>query len=121
MAEHNAFTSCIKGKCPRCGQSAIFKYPAYHITKFNVMNRSCGHCGVLFEPEPGFYQGAMYISYAFTVAILVTLSVIFFTFFSEKSESFYIAVFLGIMVLFIPINYRLSRNVYLYLFGGLRK
>jgi hypothetical protein len=85
------------------------------------MNRSCEHCGVLFEPEPGFYQGAMYISYAFTVAILVTLSVIFFTFFSEKSESFYIAVFLGIMVLFIPINYRLSRNVYLYLFGGLRK
>ncbi|MBX2814955.1 MAG: DUF983 domain-containing protein [Saprospiraceae bacterium] len=27
------------------------------------MHKHCHHCGVDFEPEPGFYYGAMFVSY----------------------------------------------------------
>ncbi|GLR15654.1 DUF983 domain-containing protein [Portibacter lacus] len=30
------------------------------------MNHSCEVCGQRFEPEPGFYYGAMFISYIFS-------------------------------------------------------
>jgi hypothetical protein len=83
------------------------------------MNEFCPHCGVRLEPEPGFYQGAMYVGYGFTVTLLIALSIIFYLFFPEKSEWFHIGVFVGIMVLLIPLNYRYSRILYLYFFGGI--
>ncbi|MEY4912742.1 MAG: hypothetical protein RL025_569, partial [Bacteroidota bacterium] len=36
------------------------------------MHQDCPHCGFHFEIEPGFFWGAMYISYAFSVAVSVT-------------------------------------------------
>jgi hypothetical protein len=75
---------------------------------------------VRLEPEPGFYQGAMYVSYGFTVAVLVAMSIIFYLFFPERSEWFHIGTFIAIMVVLIPVNYRSSRILYLYLFGGLK-
>ena len=37
------------------------------------MHQDCPHCGFHFEIEPGFFWGAMYISYAFSVAVSVAL------------------------------------------------
>lgn len=83
------------------------------------MNEKCPHCGVRLEPEPGFYQGAMYVSYGFTVAFLVAMSIVFFVFFPDRSEWLYIGLFIGMMILVAPLNYRYSRILYLYWFGGL--
>jgi len=120
MTEKSYLTALVQGKCPRCREGSIFTYPVSRVGKFNVMNETCPHCGVRLEPEPGFYQGAMYVSYGFTVAFLVAMSMIFFLFFPGYSEWLYIGIFIGIMVLFIPFNYRFSRILYLYWFGGLR-
>jgi len=84
------------------------------------MHEECPHCHVRLEPEPGFYQGAMYVSYAFTVAFLVIISVILYSL-GDFSEWTYIGIIIGVMVLLAPLNYRYSRIIYLYLFGGLRK
>jgi hypothetical protein len=84
------------------------------------MNERCPHCDVRLEPEPGFYQGAMYVSYGFTVATLIAMSIIFYLFFAESSEWFYIGTFIALMVLLIPVNYRYSRILYLYFFGGIK-
>lgn len=79
---------------------------------------TCPSCGVRLEPEPGFYQGAMYVGYAFTVAMLVIIGIILY-FLGDPSEWVYIGVIIGIMILLAPLNYRYSRIVYLYLFGGI--
>jgi uncharacterized protein (DUF983 family) len=110
----------LQGKCPRCRKGPIFKYPASNLSKFTVMNERCPHCDVRLEPEPGFYQGAMYVSYGFTVATLIAMSIIFYLFFAESSEWFYIGTFIALMVLLIPVNYRYSRILYLYFFGGIK-
>jgi uncharacterized protein (DUF983 family) len=97
----------------------MFSHGAYNLRKFSLMNEFCPQCGVRLEPEPGFYQGAMYVSYAFTVAILVILSVLLF-FTGNPSEWTAISIIIAVMFLLVPLNYRYSRIVYLYLFGGLR-
>jgi hypothetical protein len=83
------------------------------------MNEACPHCGVRLEPEPGFYQGAMYVGYAFTVAVLVTIGIILYLL-GDPSEWVYIGVIIGVMLLLSPLNYRYSRIVYLYFFGGIK-
>ncbi len=83
------------------------------------MYEECPHCGVRLEPEPGFYQGAMYVSYAFTVALLAVLAVIFYRF-TDLGEWLMIGIIIAILFLLAPLNYRYSRIVFLYLFGGLR-
>ena len=107
------------GKCPVCREGDIFRYPASAISKFNIMNPSCPHCGVRLEPEPGFYQGAMYVSYGFTVAFIIIIGSILYLA-GDPSELTYILTIIGIMILLMPLNYRYSRIVYLYLFGGLK-
>lgn len=84
------------------------------------MNKTCPHCGVRLEPEPGFYQGAMYVGYGFTIGILVVISAILYFFLGDPSEWVYIGLTIGVMIVFAPVNYRYSRIVYLYLFGGIK-
>ena len=54
----------IRLKCPSCGQMAIFK-------SFLAINKSCANCGFAFQPEPGFYVGAIYINVAITYFLIL--------------------------------------------------
>ena len=109
----------LQGKCPRCRKGNIF---AYNITskllQFNKMNETCPHCEVRLEPEPGFYQGAMYVGYAFTIAVILTVSAILY-FSGHPDASVYMWTVIGVMIVLIPLNYRYSRILYLYFFGGI--
>ena len=96
----------------------MFAYPATNLTRFNKMNEQCPHCGVRLEPEPGFYQGAMYFSYAFTIACMVIVGIILYVL-GDPSEWIYIGTVIAIMILVAPLNYRYSRILYLHLFGGI--
>ena len=109
----------LQGKCPRCRIGRIFSHPASNLTRFNRMNERCPHCDVRLEPEPGFYQGAMYVSYGFTVACMVIVGVILYLF-GVQNEWTYIGTVIGVMFLLVPLNYRFSRIIYLYSFGGLK-
>lgn len=119
MPKSSYLGALLRGKCPKCREGEIFTYPATNLSKFNVMNERCPHCGVRLEPEPGFYQGAMYIGYGFTVAALTIIG-LFLYFTWDPSEWTYIATVIGIAVVLAPLNYRYSRIVYLYMFGGIR-
>lgn len=96
----------------------MFVYPLRQVRGFNVMHERCPHCQVRLEPEPGFYQGAMYVGYAITIACIIGLSIILYLV-GNPNEWVYIGTIIAFMVLIAPINYRYSRIVYLYLFGGL--
>lgn len=119
MREKTLAGALLSGKCPRCRQGDMFSHPVTHLAKFNKMNAACPHCGVRLEPEPGFYQGAMYVSYAFTVVMIVIIGSTLYLF-GDPSEWIYIMVVIGVMLFLVPLNYRLSRIVYLYAAGGIR-
>lgn len=109
----------LLGKCPRCRQGDMFSFPVTRLTRFNVMNQKCPHCGVLLEPEPGYYQGAMYVGYGITVACITLIGLFLFAL-GVRSEWVYIGIVIGFMLLIAPLNYRYSRIIYLYLFGGIK-
>jgi len=113
----NKVSSMIKGKCPHCQQGDVFAYKQfYHPTKFSKMHDTCDHCHTSFFPEPGFYTGAMYVSYALAIPIAFLVAMGLSYGFGASDE-----VSLGAMMVSIflmtPINFRLSRLIWLYLFG----
>jgi uncharacterized protein (DUF983 family) len=116
MSTSNAI---LQGKCPRCQQGDIFKFPFSQVTRFSVMNTNCVHCNAPFIPEPGFYFGALFVSYAFNVAIMVAISVVLYFFFNPPDWVYGLALVL-VSVLFIPFSFRYSRILFLYWFGGLQ-
>jgi len=106
----------LLNKCPRCGRGNVFKYGALSF-RFTEMHDYCPECNASFEPEPGFYFGAMFISYAFTVAIMF-ITWLPLWLFLKPSNSIYIYSFLGSVLIATPFSYRYSRLIWLYWFGG---
>ena len=62
----NLFKSIFKYRCPRCRSSKLFQEP-FDFRNPLAMNDKCPVCGQHFTPEPGFYYGAMFISYGLGV------------------------------------------------------
>ncbi len=86
---------------------------------FMEMNERCPHCNVMLEPEPGFYQGAMYVGYAFSVALVVMVSLLVMIF-NIQSTWISVGIVAALAIITIPVNFRFSRVLFLYMFGGLQ-
>ena len=71
-------------------------------------------------PEPGFYFGAMYFSYAINVALMVTFGVAYEVLFSPDSIWITLASVFIPPLLVAPWNFRISRAIMLYAFGGIK-
>jgi hypothetical protein len=79
--------------------------------KFAETQYECKQCKLNYEPEPGFFFGAMYWSYAIIVGIIITLSVVFnlLNLFDYAIAAIPIAI-----VILLPIIFRYSRMLMLY-------
>jgi hypothetical protein len=82
------------------------------------MNKECPKCGATFEPEPGFYFGSMFITYAFNVVLLVLVGVGLY-YFGHLPEWAYLLVVFALAVVTMPFSFRMSRILWLHWFGGL--
>jgi uncharacterized protein (DUF983 family) len=108
-------------KCPRCRDESMFKYSTLKLRKLLKMHRYCPNCGQDFMPEPGFYIGAMYFSYAINVALMVTFGFAIELIFNPENILITLAsVFIPTLVL-APWNFRISRAIMLFVFGGITK
>lgn len=66
-------------KCPKCRQGDMFVKPL-KISKPLDMNERCEYCNQRYTPEPGFYFGALFLSYIFSgwFFLLPTLLLVFY-------------------------------------------
>ncbi len=85
------------------------------------MHRTCPKCGQDFMPEPGFYFGAMYFSYAINVALMVTFGVAVEVLFNPEDVLWTLVSVLLVPILLAPWNFRISRAIMLYTLGGIKK
>lgn len=120
MSRKSKVLAVIQGKCPQCHKGNLFKYGAYNLGKFTKVNQNCPNCGVVFEKEPRFFDGAMYISYALSVGLFLVSAFIIYQLFHPVSENVYMIAIISEVILFYPLMFRYSRIFYLYLFGDLR-
>ena len=65
--------SIFKLKCPKCHEGEFFESRLYDLKKLGHVLEECPTCKTSYVPEPGFYFGAMYVSYALGVALFVTI------------------------------------------------
>jgi uncharacterized protein (DUF983 family) len=107
-------------RCPRCHQGKLFSTSAWNITKFARMPAQCPTCGQSFEPEPGFYFGSMYITFAFNVATVLVVGALLFYLYDNPDTWVYILVVTAVTLLLTPLILRYSRALMLYWFGGAR-
>ena len=80
---------------------------------FLTMNRECPVCGLVFEREPGYYTGAMVVSYAIAVP---TFGLIVIALLLAGIDAAIALLVGGAVYLFLaPFIFRYSRVVWLHL------
>jgi uncharacterized protein (DUF983 family) len=67
----NIAYSVVFNKCPQCHQGKVLKYAPYQINKLLDTEDTCSNCQLKYEKEPGFFYGAMYVSYALTSGVFI--------------------------------------------------
>jgi uncharacterized protein (DUF983 family) len=113
MADTHQFSRALRLKCPRCGQGDLFTdNNPYNLSHLSDMPKRCPHCQLKYEPETGFYYGAMWISYA--IGVLLSLIIIGLLIFALDVEVLY--AFLAVVAFhlaFSPYLFRFSRALWL--------
>ena len=112
--------SILTGTCPKCQNESMYvDKNLFNLSKIFEMHERCSHCGTKYKIEPSFFFGAMYVSYAFTVGIMLVGGFVIYNFFGDPEPLGYIIPIVLISLLFVPFNFRISRVLLLYLFSGI--
>ena len=108
--------SIVHNKCPKCHEGAFFKHSfTYAPSKVTQLHEHCPHCHLKYMIEPSFFYGAMYVSYAITVAISIATFVIASLLCNlSLLQSFGIIIF--VLVVVSPLTLRLSRLLWINMF-----
>ena len=108
--------SILTGSCPKCHQESMyFEKNPYKLNTLYKMHENCGHCGLHYEIEPSFFYGAMYVSYAVSIAFGVAFFIITHYFLKTSLAASFITIVAGLIAL-MPVVARLSRNIYINIF-----
>ncbi|WP_236252847.1 hypothetical protein [Echinicola sp. 20G] len=107
----------FKGKCPKCNSGEIFKTTRYgYLVKFPEMHHVCDKCNHTFEREPGFFFGAMYVSYGLSMLEFLILWVVGYLIIGLSVEAVLVLIISGLLIC-TTTNYRLGRIIWIYLFA----
>jgi len=123
MSEDNRVSlgiAMLNAKCPQCRKGDMFKYKWWQLSKFVKFYQLCTECNLRFDREPGFFHGAMYISYAMIVAMVTTTWFILYFVFGDPAFEVYVASIVFLNIVLLPIFFRYSRVVYIYAFGAVK-
>jgi uncharacterized protein (DUF983 family) len=116
----STFLAMLEQKCPRCHQGPLFCTSALNISRFADMPEACPVCSQRYEPEPGFYWGAMYITFAFSTGIMLVVGFLVYYLLHDPDTWVYVTAVAFFAVILTPLSLRYSRTLMLYLFGGVR-
>ena len=101
-------------KCPRCREGDLFDTGAFSFNKPFEMKDRCDNCGQNYMPEPGFYFGAMFISYIIWgwFSILFCLGLVFWGGWSVNA-AFGFLIFISLI--FFVWLFRVSRSIWIHI------
>ncbi len=107
--------SVVQCKCPKCRVGNLFLSKRhYDLKSFTDMNKCCPNCGQDFQIEPGFYLGAMWVSYP--IVIFIEIILILIGLFLFRIELMFSILLSGIVILILtPPLIRLSRSLFIHL------
>lgn len=104
----------VSAKCPQCREGKLFSVSILSYKKLSDVNKTCSVCGANFQPEPDFYYGAMYISYAFSVALVITSLTAINVLIEVPKLWMYLTTVVVLNIVLLPVMLRYSKVLYLY-------
>lgn len=111
--------SIVTITCPRCHEGKMFpQNTLFNFAKLSKMNERCSCCGQPFSPEPGYYFGAMFVSYAINAAIFIATWLALKFFVTEVTLTMMLIVLFVVVIGLLPFNFRLSRALWINIFVG---
>ena len=109
--------SILGMSCPRCQETKLFEDSnPYNFSKIFDMPERCGACGQKFEVEPGFYYGAMYVSYGVSIAYLVSVFVAMWVLYPDFTTTEYLVIAISTLLALTPLFFRVSRAIWINFF-----
>jgi len=116
-SEESTFKSISQCTCPRCHTGRMFvKGKLTKPGSLFIMNKSCEHCNQSFEPEPGYYFGAMFISYAINTALFISIWVLLELIYPSYSLTLLLSLIIVSAILLFPYIFRVSRSMWIAIF-----
>lgn len=112
MAAKTALGTIWRHKCPKCREGRLFDTGSFSFRKPFVMRGGCEQCGQTYYPEPGFYYGAMFMSYIITSFFslgLVGFCIIVLDW-SVNGSFVFLLIVIGVLYVWF---YRTARSVWL--------
>lgn len=106
------WTSISKFKCPVCHEGDLFETPTFSFQKPFQMPKYCPKCHTDYEPEPGFYYGAMFVSYIMTGFFCLFFVMFFHWVIGWSINASFIALILLLAIFFVFI-FRLARAIWI--------
>ncbi|MFT3884961.1 MAG: DUF983 domain-containing protein [Flavobacteriales bacterium] len=108
--------SVLNFKCPYCHEGKFFVSHPYDLKHVGDLLPECPCCHRRYSIEPGFYYGAMYVSYALGVAASVTTWVACLVLAPDMSILAEVLLVAATMVFGGPLFYALSKIIWANLF-----
>jgi uncharacterized protein (DUF983 family) len=121
----NSIVATLTFKCPACREGSLYENPSlYTFRDLSKNKKVCSHCGEDLQPEPGFYFGAAYVSWALTVATWVSVLVALKSFNAWGWMEFgflthpgtFLMSGIGTSLVLFPYMFRLSRSIWAHMF-----
>lgn len=106
--------SIVHLTCPKCRKGEMFTRPGlFQFIKPLSMHESCEYCGQKFEIEPGFWYGALWMSYP--LVVLVELPFLLMALFSTFGSPWIAFEMMCVAFLICwPLFMRLGRSIWIH-------
>lgn len=112
--KRSVLSSIWNMKCPSCREGNLFEKGTFSFEKPFDMPKRCSCCNQNYMPEPGFYYGAMFISYIFYAwfSLLLCLGLVFGLGWSING-AIALLIFLSI-ILFVWV-FKMARSIWIHI------
>ena len=110
MAAHGLkerMMAVLRQRCPRCLEGRVFR-------GMLTMNDACPSCGLVFEREPGYFVGAMYVSYAMAIPAYLLAILLMHALFRCLPDLAVLAAGVPMVCLGSPYLFRYSRVIWMH-------
>ena len=101
------WAAMLQQRCPRCREGKLFE-------SRTRMHKECPVCHLVWEREPGYFLGAMYVSYPIAIAFLSLFMLLFHLLLPDLNLYWVGLLAIAAFVPFVPLVFRYSRTIWVY-------
>jgi uncharacterized protein (DUF983 family) len=97
----------VKQRCPVCRRGRVF-------ASLTTMHERCPVCHLQFEREPGYFMGAMYVSYGMSIGLILLLTLLVHLALTDLDLGWAVLIAGALYIPIVPFTWRYSRILWMY-------